>query len=301
MTRKLDGVPAAAALAQGCEWAVAEGVRKGRPRPVLASVHRSVPTPFRFYLRQQLQMAERVGAIVRDVGLPDAPYPTDLPSLIGRLDADPQVHGVLLEHPLPAPWPYLDAIRTLRPEKDTDGVSPISLGLLASHRPVQIPAVVRAALRLAEHHGVKVAGRRVAVVGRSETVGWPMATVLASPGPMGNATVTVAHSKTPDLAGALAKAEVIFSCAGRPGLLTRSNVPEGCTVIDVGLADAPDPARPGKTRIAGDADAESLEGWVDALSPVPGGVGPVTVAALFANLIGSWERASSPAAPGRVP
>lgn len=297
MTRRLDGANTAQSLNHSCEWAVAEGVRKGRPRPVLASVHRAAETPYRFYLRQQIKVAERVGAVVRDVPLPEAPQPTDLPSLIGRLDADPTVHGVMLEHPLPPQWPYLDAIRRLSPDKDVDGVSPMSLGLLASRRPMQIPAVVRGALRLAEDYGIVLAGRRVAVVGRSETVGWPLASVLASPLAQGNATLVVAHSKTPDLARALAGAEVIFACAGRPGLLDRTNVPEGAAVIDVGLSDAPDPARPGHTRIAGDANAESLEGWASALSPVPGGVGPITVAALFANLIGAWDRQTG-APPG---
>ena len=290
MTRRLSGDPAADALLQSCEGSIAEGLRKKRPRPVLASVHRAGPAPFQFYLRQQIRAAERVGAEVRDVVLPASPWPTDLPSLLGRLDADPTVHGILLEHPLPPNWPYVEAIRQLRPEKDVDGVSPASLGLLASRQPLQVPAVVRGALRLAEHHGIALAGRRVAVVGRSETVGWPLATVLAAPGPLGNATVTVAHSKTPDLRASLAGSEVIFSCAGVPNLLDRTNVPEGASVIDVGLTEAPDPARPGKSHVVGDANAPDLDGWAGALSPVPGGVGPVCVAALFANLVGAWER-----------
>ena len=290
MTRTLDGVPAAQSLHHSCEWAIAEGRRKGRPAPVLASVHRSGAGPFQFYLRQQLKVAERIGAVVRDVALPESPWPTDLPGLVGRLDADPTVHGVLLEHPLPPAWPFAQAVQALRPEKDVDGVSPLSLGLLAAHRPVQIPAVVRAALRLAEHHGIAVAGRRVGVVGRSETVGGPLAAVLAGPGSGGDATVVVAHSKTPDLGKALAGCEVVFACAGRPGLLTRKNFPEGAALIDIGLSEVPDPDRPGKTRAAGDGDAVALDGWASALSPVPGGVGPVTVAALFANLVGAWER-----------
>jgi len=299
VTRKLDGAPAARAMIETAEWAIAGAVRKGRPRPVLAAVHRAGNTPFAVYLRQQQKTAERVGAVVRDVPLPEVPYPVDLPSLIGRLDADASVHGILLEHPLPAPWPFAEAIDRLSPPKDVDGISPRSLGLLAAHRPVQIPAVVRAALRLAEHHGIPLAGRRVGVVGRSETVGWPLATVLAAPGPSGNATVTVAHSKTPDLRAALAGCEVVFACAGRPRLLDRTNVPEGATVIDVGLTSEPDPARPGARRGVGDANAESLEGWAAALSPVPGGVGPVTVAALFTNLIAGWElQTGAPAGPG---
>jgi methylenetetrahydrofolate dehydrogenase (NADP+)/methenyltetrahydrofolate cyclohydrolase len=289
MTRILDGPPAARAMLDIVEWAIAEGQRGGRPRPVLASVHRAGPSPFSFYLRQQAKTAERVGATFREVPLPESPWPVDLPSLLSRLDADPETHGILLEHPLPSPWPFREAIQRLRPVKDIDGVSPASLGLLSSHHPRHVPAVARAALRLAAHHGISVSGKRVAVVGRSETVGWPLATLLAGPGPQGDATVLVAHSKTPDLSQALEGAEVIFSCAGRPGLLTRMNVPRGCAIIDIGLTSVPDPTRPGGSRPVGDADAESLDGWVDALSPVPGGVGPVTVAALFTNLVAAWD------------
>ncbi|MCI4367824.1 MAG: bifunctional 5,10-methylenetetrahydrofolate dehydrogenase/5,10-methenyltetrahydrofolate cyclohydrolase [Thermoplasmata archaeon] len=289
MTRTLDGAPAARSLLDTAEWTISNGVRKGRPRPVLAAVHRAGNTPFAMYLRQQQKTAEKIGAVVRDIALPEVPYPVDLPSLVGRLDADATVHGILLEHPLPAPWPFSEAIDRLSPRKDVDGVSPRSLGLLASRRPVNVPAVARAALRLAHHHGIALAGRRVAVVGRSETVGWPLATLLASPGPSGDATVSVAHSKTPDLKAALWGAEVIFACAGKPRLLDRTNTPEGVAVIDVGLSSEPDPHRPGRHRSVGDANAESLDGWASALSPVPGGVGPVTVAALFTNLIAGWE------------
>jgi methylenetetrahydrofolate dehydrogenase (NADP+) / methenyltetrahydrofolate cyclohydrolase len=299
MTRKLEGAPAAWSLLDAAEWAVAEGVRKGRPRPVLASVHRAGNSPFAFYLRQQQKTADRVGAVVRDIALPEVPYLVDFPSLIARLDADATVHGILIEHPLPAPWPFAEAIDRLSPSKDVDGISPRSLGLLAARRPVQVPAVVRAALRLAEHHAVAIAGHRVGVVGRSDTVGWPLATLLASPGPKGDATVTVAHSKTPDLPGALADCTVIFACAGRPRLLNRTNVPQGAAVIDVGLSSEPDPSRAGILRAVGDADAASLDGWAEALSPVPGGVGPVTVAALFANLIAGWElQTGVPGRPG---
>lgn len=295
--RVLDGTGAARSLLDSVDWAIAEGVRRGRPRPQLVSVHRAGPTPFSGYLKQQVKIAERVGASLREIPLPETPWPVDLPALLGRLDAASENHGILLEHPLPAPWPFLEAIQQLRPAKDVDGVSPASLGLLVSRHPVHLPAVVLAALRLAQFHNVAVRGRRVGVIGRSETVGWPLATVLASPGPLGEATVVVAHSKTPDLAKALEGTEVLFSCAGRPKLLNRSNVPRGASIIDVGVSGVPDPARPGAFRSVGDADREELEGWAEALSPVPGGVGPVTVAALYANLVAAWE--AQVGGPGR--
>jgi methylenetetrahydrofolate dehydrogenase (NADP+) / methenyltetrahydrofolate cyclohydrolase len=280
---------AARSLLDSVEWAIAEGVRKGRPRPALASVHRAGPTPFSNYLRQQAKIALRVGAHFREVPLPEAPYPANLPGLLARLDASGETHGILLEHPLPEPWPFAEAIEKVRPIKDIDGISPTSLGLLASRRPVHVPAVVRAAVRLAEHHHLKFAGRRVGIIGRSETVGAPLAALLSGPGPHGDATVVVTHSRTPDLRTALERCEILFSCVGKANLLDRTNVPREASIIDIGLVNIPDPMVPKGYRTVGDANVAELEGWADALSPVPGGVGPVTVAALYSNLISAWE------------
>jgi methylenetetrahydrofolate dehydrogenase (NADP+) / methenyltetrahydrofolate cyclohydrolase len=127
------------------------------------------------------------------------------------------------------------------------------------------------------------------VLGRSVTVGLPLAILLASPPPGANAQVTVLHSRSGDLARGLRGARTIFSCVGRPGLLTRANVPEGAQVIDVGLSSVPDPERPGSQKPAGDADADALDGWAGGLTPVPGGVGPVTVAELMASTVRAWR------------
>ncbi len=208
---------------------------------------------------------------------------------IRTLDHDPSVHGVLVEHPLPPPYDFSAAIGQLRPEKDVDGVGTENLGRLLSGRAGHAPAVCRAALALARHYQLPFEGAPVAVVGRSGTVGLPLALLLMRRPPGPNATVTVAHSQTPDLARALASSRVIFSCAGSPHLLTRSVVPRGASVVDIGLGSLPDPSRPGGARLVGDADPESLDGWASAFTPVPGGVGPVTVAQLMWNTVQAWQ------------
>ena len=152
-----------------------------------------------------------------------------------------------------------------------------------------MPAVARAALAIAVHYGLPLDGERVAVVGRSETVGLPLALCLAGKASGINATVTVAHSRTRPLAAALEGARTIFSCVGHPGLLDRSNVPKGAAVVDVGLSSVPDAGARGGSRPAGDANAAALEGWADALTPVPGGVGPVTVAELMSSVARARE------------
>lgn len=257
-------------------------------RAVLASVHREVESPFSFYLKSQAKAAAALGIGFRDEAAPTADGPEGLVRRIRALDADDRVDAILLEHPLPPPFDFPAAIARVRLEKDVDGVSAASLGRLLDQHPVHVPAVALAALEIARHYDLPIEGERVAVVGRSETVGLPIALLLARRAPGRNATVTIAHSQTPDLAAALAGHRTIFSCAGRPGLLTRQNVPEGAAIVDVGLSSVPDPSRPGGTRAVGDADARDLDGWASGLTPVPGGVGPVTVAELMANVMRAY-------------
>ncbi|HZY92525.1 MAG TPA: bifunctional 5,10-methylenetetrahydrofolate dehydrogenase/5,10-methenyltetrahydrofolate cyclohydrolase [Thermoplasmata archaeon] len=289
MTRRLEGKAVAEALLAGARSKVEQLRSAGRPPPVLASVHRGAQTPFAVYLRRQSKAAASVGIGFRDEGLPPAADTQILRQRVAALNQDPTVHAVILEHPLPPGLDFLGAIQQLRPEKDVDGVGPLNLGLLVSRRAIQAPAVARGAMAIARHYGVPIAGQRVTVIGRSETVGVPLALLLLARGEGADATVTVAHSRTRDLAKTLASAQVIFSCAGAPGLLSRSVVPEGSVVIDVGLSTVPDATQPSGQRVVGDADATALEGWVEALTPVPGGVGPVTVAQLMANAVHGWE------------
>ncbi len=297
MTLRLEGKPVAEGLLAEARRRVDDGRREGRPTPGLVSVHRGGSTPFSVYLKRPARAAAAAGLDFRDEALPPAATAAALRSRLEALDADPAVHGVLLEHPLPPELEPFRAIQALRPEKDVDGIGPMNLGLLVSHRPIQVPAVARGAIRIARHYDVGLAGRRVAVIGRSESVGIPLALLLLARGEGADATVTVAHSRTPDLAAALAGTEVVFSCAGQPGLLTRAAVPRDSVVIDIGLTTVPDPAQPSGVRIAGDADAASLDGWVRALTPVPGGVGPVTVAQLMSNAVHGWQRLTGSGGP----
>jgi methylenetetrahydrofolate dehydrogenase (NADP+)/methenyltetrahydrofolate cyclohydrolase len=282
VTERLEGAPVAEALDRATR-ALLETVGTGPEAPCLASVHRGEEGPFRRYLRGQQRAAERLGVRFREEILDSAAGPGALSAVVRRLDRDPSVQGVLVEHPLPAPYDFASAMRELRAEKDVDGVGTENLGRLLNGEAGHAPAVCRAAIAIARHYGLPLDGQSVAVVGRSGTVGLPLALLLLQRTPGPNATVTVAHSRTGDLARSLATARIIFSCAGHPRLLTRSVVPEGAAVVDVGLGSVPAPERPGGVVWVGDADSDSLEGWASALTPVPGGVGPVTVAQLMWN------------------
>lgn len=290
MTVRLEGRPVAEALDRATRSAI--GARGDRPAPSLVSVHRGVDSPFRFYLNRQGKAAGALGISFRDEALRPDDGPGELEARIRALDADPAVHGVLVEHPLPAPFDFLGAVGALRPAKDVDGVGPTNLGRLAAGHPLHVPAVALAAFDIARHYRLPVDGERVCVLGRSETVGRPLALLLSARPPGGNATVTLVHSKSPDLKGCLAAARTIFSAVGQPNLLTRAVVPEGAHVVDVGLSSVPDPGRPGGVRGVGDADPASLDGWAGSLTPVPGGVGPVTVAELMTSTVRAWRIAT---------
>jgi len=248
-----------------------------------------VDSPFRFYLKRQAKAAGALGIAFRDQPLGPTDGPEQLVAALRALDRDPGVYGVLVEHPLPAPFDFFRAVDELRPEKDVDGVGSRNLGRIVGQRPVHVPAVALAALAIARHYRLPLAGEPTAVVGRSTTVGLPLAVLLASPPPGANAAVTVLHSKSGDLAARLRGARTIFSCVGRPGLLDRAVVPEGAHVVDVGLSSVPDPDKPGAQKAVGDADPRSLDGWAGSLTPVPGGVGPVTVAELMGETVRSWQ------------
>ena len=289
MTLQLLGKPISEALNEASRKATSR-VPSGEPRPSLVSVHRGLDTPFRFYLRRQAKAAEAVGIRFRDEALPPNSGPTELRARLHTLDQDPDVHAVLLEHPLPPPFDFYGAVAALRAEKDVDGVGPANLGRLVAQRPIHVPAVARAAVRIAQHYRLPLEGEPVAVLGRSETVGLPLALLLAGKAEGVHATVTIVHSRTRDLPKALSGARTIFSCVGRPGLLDRRNVPEGAHIVDVGISSIPDPEKPGASLAVGDADVRALDGWAGSLTPVPGGVGPVTVAQLMANCVDAWRR-----------
>lgn len=296
MTVRLEGKPVADRIDESTRDAV-RSLSAGEAPPCLASVHRGVDSPFRYYLKRQAKAAAALGISFRDEPLRPGDGPRELLERLTALDRDPNVHAVLLEHPLPTPFDFYRAVAALRPDKDVDGVGTANLGRLVAQMPVHVPAVALAAVEIARHYQLPIAGEPVAVLGRSETVGLPLALLLAGKGVGLNATVTVVHSKSRDLKRALANARTIFSCVGQAGLVTRAVVPEGVFVVDVGVSTVPDPSRPGSSKTIGDADFADLDGWAAGVTPVPGGVGPVTVAKLMAATVEAQRRLRAEARP----
>jgi len=232
------------------------------------------------YVRNKVAACKAVGILSRKIVLP-ADVPQDvLLAKLHELNADPRVHGILVQLPLPAHIDDKAVLETIVAEKDVDGFHAENVGALAQGNPRFIPCTPYGVIKMLEHAGVDPAGKEVVVVGRSNIVGKPMALLLLARG----ATVTICHSKTPDLAFHTRRADILVLAVGRPRMMTGDMIKAGAVVIDVGINRSADGA------LCGDADYESCARLASAITPVPGGVGPMTITMLLANTIEAAER-----------
>ncbi|MEM9462182.1 MAG: bifunctional methylenetetrahydrofolate dehydrogenase/methenyltetrahydrofolate cyclohydrolase FolD [Myxococcota bacterium] len=271
----IDGKAAARQLlvevGQQVQACVARGVT-----PTLAVVLVGDDPASQIYVRNKGRRAAEVGIATRDHRLRAEDTTTaSLLGLVGQLNADPQVDGILVQLPLPA---HVDAdavLLAIDPAKDVDGFHPDNLGRLLLGRPRFVPCTPAGCMRLLEHVGVDPAGKRALVVGRSTIVGKPMAQLLLA----AHATVTVAHSRTRSLADEVARAEILVAAVGRARMIRGEWIRPGATVIDVGIN------RLDTGKLAGDVDFEGACARAGAITPVPGGVGPMTIAGLMRNVV----------------
>ncbi|MBQ9727035.1 MAG: bifunctional methylenetetrahydrofolate dehydrogenase/methenyltetrahydrofolate cyclohydrolase FolD [Kiritimatiellae bacterium] len=224
------------------------------------------------------------------VRLPAAASQGELLAEIARLDANPAVDGILVQLPLPAGIDEQAVIRAIAPEKDVDGFHPVSLGRLVLGLDTFVPCTPAGVLELLARSGVDTAGKHAVVVGRSNIVGKPLAILLARKGPGGNATVTQCHTATRDLGAFTRTADILVVAAGRPGTVTADMVKPGAVVVDVGVNRVPDPSKKRGYRLVGDVDYEGVSEVASLLTPVPGGVGPMTIAMLMRNTIKAAAR-----------
>lgn len=274
----IDGKALAASIRASLKPAVAALAARGA-QPGLAAVLAGDEPASRVYVRNKARACEQTGLRSEVHELPKDVSEAALLERIAQLNAEPRVHGILVQLPLP---PQLDASRVLgavAQGKDIDGFHPENLGRLIAGRPGFVPCTPAGVMRLLEHAGVVLAGRNATIVGRSTIVGKPMALLLLQK----DATVTICHSKTSDLAAVTRRADILIAAAGRANLVTADMVKPGACVIDVGVNRRAD------GRLAGDVDfaaVKEIAGWI---TPVPGGVGPMTVAMLIVNTVRAAE------------
>lgn len=272
--RLLAGSPIAAQIRAGLTADFAAFKERWGYVPTLAVVLVGADAPSAVYLRQILRTCQKVGVQGRLIEIGSDVTPDALCNEIERLNVDPAVAGIIVQMPLPAQIPLRTVIDSIDPTKDIDGIHPRNAGLLSLGYDGFLPATAQAAVEILKRSGIEIAGKRVVVVGRSNVVGKPAALLLLRE----HGTVSVLHSKTRDLGRHTRDAEILIVAAGKAGLVTGEMLSPGVVVVDVGINVVGD-------KLLGDVDFESAKGVVSAITPVPGGVGPLTNALLLTHLL----------------
>ena len=241
------------------------------------------------YVRNKKRTSEEIGMISIGHNLPDTTTQRELETLIQSLNADPAVHGILCQFPLPEGLDEKKVIQTIAPEKDVDGLHPLNAGLIAMGIPKFISCTPYGVLQMLKRSGISTSGKNAVVLGRSNLVGRPIATLLSSKG--WDATVTVCHSRTSDLAEVTSKADILIAAIGIPEFVKANMVKTGAIVIDVGINRIDDPNKAKGTRLVGDVAFEEVAAKASFITPVPGGVGPMTIAMLMVNTVNAarWQ------------
>ena len=274
--RILDGKALAAQVRARVKDEVAALSRRGI-RPGLAVILAGDDPASRVYVRNKTRACEETGVHSQQIDYPASVTQEELIRRISKLNAEPSIHGILVQLPLPAGIDAAAVLKAVSPDKDVDGFHPANLGALLAGTPRVVPGTPLGVMRLLEHAGVALAGRRAVVVGRSSIVGKPLALLLLQK----DATVTLCHSKTQGLEEETRRADILVAAVGRPKLLGAGMVKPGACVIDVGVNRLPD------GKLAGDVDFDAVKEVAGAITPVPGGVGPMTIAMLLENCVKS--------------
>jgi len=274
-------------IAARCHAATADDIARLRARgitPGLAVVLLGDHPASRAYVRSKDKTCRELGMYSRKLELPASTTQEELLRLIAGLNADPAIHGILVQSPPPRHIDEAAVVRAIDPRKDVDGFHPLNVAALAMEDPsALVPCTPLGCLELLRAYDIPTRGARAVVVGRSLIVGKPMAMLLLAKGT--DATVTVAHSRTADLAAVCLEADILVAALGRPKFLGAEHVRDGAVVIDVGINRVEDPADPRGYRLVGDVDFDAVAPKCRAITPVPGGVGPMTIAMLMGNTV----------------
>jgi methylenetetrahydrofolate dehydrogenase (NADP+)/methenyltetrahydrofolate cyclohydrolase len=282
--RILDGKALAASIRASVAQRIAKLVDGGGPRPGLAVILAGDDPASKVYVRNKTRACEEAGVHSQQIDYPASVTQAQLIDAIRKLNADPAIHGILVQLPLPAHIDALAVQTAISPDKDADGFHAASLGRLLAGRPRFLPCTPAGIVRMLEHYAVPLAGRHAVVIGRSTIVGKPVGLLLLQK----DATVTICHSKSADLERLAREADVLVAAVGRPKLVGAQMVKPGACVVDVGINRLADGS------LCGDVDFAAVKrvaGWI---TPVPGGVGPMTIAMLLENCVDAATREPPP-------
>lgn len=285
MAKILDG----AALSKEIQGEVADGVvemqQKHQVTPGLAAVLVGDDSASAIYVRNKGRACDHVGMFNETFEMPATTTEDEALQLVDKLNSDPRIHGILIQLPLPSHINENHVIQALNPAKDVDGLHPYNLGLLVQGRPDFVPGTPAGIQQILLRNGYDPSGKNVVVCGRSDIVGKPLAILLMQRQDGANATVTVCHTRTKNLPSVTRQADILVAAAGQPEMITADMVKEGAVVIDVGINRVDDSSRKRGYRLVGDVDFEAVSEKAEAITPVPGGVGPMTIAMLLVNTL----------------
>ncbi len=268
-------------VAEKCKKNIEERIKRLNRTPGFAVIRIGEDEASKIYVRLKHKMSEELGINFTEYHLEENITQEDLISLIRKLNADDEVDGILLQSPIPYHLNILEAFQTIAPEKDVDGFSPINVGKLVQRQECFAACTPTGVMTMLKEYNIPIEGKHAVVVGRSNIVGRPMAELLLN----ANATVTICHSKTQNLADIVKTADILVVAIGKPKFITADMIKEGAVVVDVGINRIPD-----SKKIVGDVDFENVKEKCSYITPVPGGVGPMTIMTLMDNVVTACER-----------
>jgi len=292
MVEIIDGRKIAAEIQEELKQRIGKLKEKGIV-PGLAAVLVGEDPASLSYLRSIARGCEKVGILMETVALPKNTAQEELERKIEELNKNPKFHGIILQLPLPTHLDTLKAESAISPDKDIDGTNPVNTGKLLLGEETFLPSTPYGVQELLVRSGHSPEGKHVVICGRSNIVGKPLMGILVQKQKKANATVTVCHTGTKDLPSITRQADILVAAMGKAKAIIADMIKEGAVVIDVGVNQIEDPESPGKFKLVGDVDFEAVKEKAGAITPVPGGTGPVTTAMLMANTINAAERLST--------
>lgn len=285
MPTLLDGKYVAQLIRSSLAEKVADLLAQGHPAPHLAIILVGEDLPSHTYVHHKLKACQEVGIKTTLLSQAADTQQHTLLQLIQSLNEDNTIHGIIVQLPLPQHIVAKEIINAIYPLKDVDGLHPLNYGKMAYQLPTHIPATPLGILMLLAYYKIKTDGKHCVIIGRGPTVGAPLSILMTRDTYPGNATVTLCHSHTRNLASLTRQADILVVAAGKPGLITAAMVQPGAVVIDVGITRVPDPTKKLGYKLQGDVDFENVSPLCEYITPVPGGIGPMTIAALLENTL----------------
>ena len=285
MAKILDGTATSAEIRAEVAQGVAETLEKHGVTPGLAIVVVGDDPASAIYVRNKGRACQEVGMFSQTFPLPENTSQQELLELIGLLNGDVLFHGILVQLPLPRAMDEGAIVMAIAPEKDVDALHPVNVGKLSQGNPDFVPGTPAGVQQILLRNGYELAGKHVVVCGRSNIVGKPLAMLLMQKRDDANSTVTLCHTGTRDLGEITRQGDILVSAMGRPRIITADMVRKGAVVVDVGINLVPDASRKSGYRLVGDVDFQAVSQVAEAITPVPGGIGPMTIAMLLVNTL----------------